>query len=210
MNDDLQKLFFSVEGHLLSDNRPSLYLNAAAGEPLFSSRPFSMLLDLKSVPQPPEYHPEGDVWNHTLLVVDEAAALRDHASDVRAFMWAALLHDLGKPGTTRMRNGKIIAYGHDTLGATLARDFLSAFGCDTDFIDRVVSLVQWHMQILYFELSLSFFKPEALLANANVDDIALLSLCDRLGRKGADRDQERLKVQRFLQKIKDGASAHRP
>ena len=202
MKDGLLELFTTIQGHLLEDDRPSLYLEKAAELPEFHSHPFSMLLKLKGSPQPLKYHPEGDVWNHTLLVIDEAAKRRHQSSDALTFMWAALLHDLGKPGTTKIKNGKIISYGHDTLGAKLAREFLEFFGCDDAFIDEVVHLVQWHMQLLYFEKSLPFFKEAELREKANIDDVGLLNLCDRIGRKNSDELQEEQKVQRFVRKLK--------
>ncbi len=202
MKDGLMELFTAIEGHLLKDERPSVYLEHAAELPEFGSHPFLMLLRLKGSPQPPKYHPEGDVWKHTMLVIDEAAERRDQSNDARTFMWAALLHDLGKPGTTKIRNGKIISYGHDTLGAKLAREFLQFFSCDESFIEEVVKLVQWHMQLLYFEKSLPFFKEAELRENANIDDVGLLNLCDRIGRKNSDKQQEQQRVDRFVRKLK--------
>jgi putative nucleotidyltransferase with HDIG domain len=48
-----------------------------------------------------------------LLVVDEAAKRKAYSTDQRVFMWAALLHDIGKPASTRLRKGRITAYNHD-------------------------------------------------------------------------------------------------
>ncbi len=198
-------LFQIVEGHLLEDARPSVYLESAAERNEFENHPFSMLLKLKGSPQPPKYHPEGDAWNHTMMVVDEAAQRKAQSGDARTLMWAALLHDLGKPGTTKIKNGKIISYGHDALGAKLAREFLLFFGCDETFIDGVVTLVQWHMQILYFENKLPFFKEQELRQKADMQEVGLLSLCDRIGRKDSDEQQEQKKVERFVKKIEGEA-----
>ena len=112
------RLFDRVEQHLLGDERPSEAIREMADTPAFDTYPFSMLLRLKTTGQSPKHHPEGSVWNHTLLVVDEAARRRRESADARVFMWAALLHDIGKPDTTRNRNGKITAYNHDAVGAT--------------------------------------------------------------------------------------------
>ena len=59
-----------------------------------------LLFALTSCPQGPASHPEGDVWEHTLLVVDQAARLQTSSAHPEALMLAALLHDLGKPATT--------------------------------------------------------------------------------------------------------------
>ena len=64
---------------------------------------FPELQALVGVPQDPQWHPEGDVWQHTLMVVDEAAKLRAELNDTKdqmAYMLGALCHDFGKPATT--------------------------------------------------------------------------------------------------------------
>ena len=61
---------------------------------------FPELAAMVDVPQDPHWHPEGDVWTHTLMVVDAAAGLRDGGEDDLALMFAALCHDFGKPETT--------------------------------------------------------------------------------------------------------------
>jgi tRNA nucleotidyltransferase (CCA-adding enzyme) len=76
------------------------------------------LIPLAATPQDPEWHPEGDVWTHTLQVIDEAAGLvsdldRPHALSV---MLGALCHDLGKPATTKHEDGRIRSRGHEEAG----------------------------------------------------------------------------------------------
>src|SRR5260370_37679234 len=78
------------------------------------------LLPLAETPQDPEWHPEGDVWTHTLQVIDEAAGLIDDLAgdQPRAItvMLAALCHDLGKASTTKQEYGLIRSPGHETTG----------------------------------------------------------------------------------------------
>ena len=73
---------------------------------------------LHGVQQPPEYHPEGDVWIHTLLAVDQAVPLLEglDAPRAHAVMLGTLCHDLGKPATTRMTDGRLRSYGHEEAG----------------------------------------------------------------------------------------------
>lgn len=71
---------------------------------------------LIGVPQEPRYHREGDVWTHTMLVLDQAAALRSRAQQPFPFMLAALCHDLGKPAATEYVRGRIHAYDHESAG----------------------------------------------------------------------------------------------
>ena len=202
MMEAKKRLFEEVSRHLLQDIKPSLYLSDMVKYKSFEEYPFSLLTALKETPQSPKHHPEGNVWNHTMLVVDAAAMVRDKSSNEHIFMWAALLHDIGKPGTTKIRKERITAYNHDKLGATLTKQFLNAVDCDLEFIDKVVSLVRWHMQILYVNKSLPFADIKTIRGEANIEDVALLGLCDRLGRTGAQQREEEENIKIFLAKAK--------
>lgn len=199
---DGSSLFEEIERHLLSDEKPSRFLSELAGSPALCEYPFNMLERLQSTPQSLRYHPEGNVWNHTLLVVDEAAGVKTKSADPRAFMWAALLHDIGKPSTTVCRKGKITSYDHDKGGALLTREFLGDFTEDWDFIERTARLVRYHMQILFVGRNLPFADVEGMKRNSDVREVALLGLCDRLGRQGADRQQEQENIRTFLEVCK--------
>jgi putative nucleotidyltransferase with HDIG domain len=162
-----------------------------------------MLGDLQKVEQPPEYHPEGNVWEHTLLVVDLAAEGRHISESPRVFMWSALLHDLGKAHTTKVRRGKITAYDHDKHGAILAADFLEEFTDDEEFVTKVSQMVRWHMQILFVVKHLPFADIDKMVTEVSLGEIALLSLCDRLGRGNMNektRQEEIENIKYFLQK----------
>jgi hypothetical protein len=93
----MEALYTAMDRCLLREERPSGELEALARREAFGRFPFSLLLAEKTAEQSPEHHPEGSVWNHTMLVVDEAAGRKQYSSDSRVFMWAALLHDIGKP-----------------------------------------------------------------------------------------------------------------
>ncbi|WRR95120.1 HDIG domain-containing protein [Sinanaerobacter sp. ZZT-01] len=156
---------------------------------------------MQSTKQSPLYHPEGSVWNHTMLVIDEAAKRKKQSRNPSVFMWAALLHDIGKPSTTKIKKGKIISYKHDIAGAELAYNFLSAFTKDTHFINQVCSLIKYHMHILFVIKDLPFSDLEGLRKNANITEVALLGLCDRLGRTNANLAEEEKNIQLFLDKL---------
>ncbi|MGE5391293.1 MAG: HDIG domain-containing metalloprotein [Deltaproteobacteria bacterium] len=200
---DLQKQFIEFEEHLLNDVKPSAYFKSFADSGLFENTyPFTLLGDLMKIEQPPDHHPEGSVWEHTLMVVDLAAEARTVSDDPRVLMWSALLHDLGKASTTRIRRGRITAYDHDKLGAVLAVDFLREFTDDESFIRSVSQMVRWHMQILFVVKHLPFADVDKMLSEVPLGEIALLSLCDRLGRgemteQNKQREMDDLKY--FLQ-----------
>ncbi len=196
----LRSLYLEIGDHLLQDEKPSVYLNAICSNPAFRQYPFTMLYNLKSTEQSPVHHPEGNVWNHTLLVVDEAAKVRSESGDPAVFMWAALLHDIGKPSTTKVRKGKITAYDHDKAGAELCREFLREFTDDSRFIRKVSELVRYHMHILFVSKNLPFADIRGMRRNTDLNQVALLGLCDRLGRINCDRKKEEANILSFLQK----------
>lgn len=195
------ELYSDMERHLMNDVLPSKYFLALDDSKL-TVYPFNMFGNLKKTEQSPKFHPEGTVWNHTMLVIDEAAKRKEESSDSRAFMWAALLHDIGKPGSTKVRNGKITSYDHDRLGAKMAGEFLSQFEEDNAFIKKVAALIRFHMHILYVVRSLPFADIKSMKKQISVDDVALLGLCDRLGRVGADTQKEEEAISLFLEKCK--------
>ncbi|MGE4353422.1 MAG: HD domain-containing protein [Oscillospiraceae bacterium] len=192
--------FRQIENCIMGDEAPSEILRDFAQQPWFGTFPFSLLLAEIKTEQSPVHHPEGNVWNHTLMVVDEAAKRKQFSTAPREFMWAALLHDIGKPPVTRARKGKITAYDHDREGYRLAGDFLSALTDETDFIENVMWLVRYHMQVLYVTHGLPFQDIPGMRAHTDSYDVALLGYCDRLGRTGADADAERRSITLFLEK----------
>ncbi len=189
--------FNTITEHLMLNEKPSDYLNWLSNLESFKQWPFSMLGRLKDTEQSKIHHPEGNVWNHTMLVLDEAAAVRENSSDPKAFMWAALLHDIGKPDTTRIKGEKITAYNHDSVGADLAKEFLEAVTSEQDFIVKVCMLVKYHMHMLYILKDLPFSDKKGLISSVDMNDIALLGCCDRLGRTAADRNKVMEEYQRF-------------
>lgn len=203
--DQKQKLFDEFHQHLTNDPKPSDYFNEIDKKTNIFSKvyPFTMLGDLKKIEQSPKHHPEGNVWNHTMQVVDMAARNKLKSEEPDIFMWAALLHDLGKAPTTRLRKGKITAYDHDRVGAEMAVRFLREFTRDSVFIDKVSKLVRWHMQILYVVKDLPFANIKKMAEEVSIHEIALLGLCDRLGRQPMSEEkilEEHENIEQFIQK----------
>jgi len=196
--------FEEFEKHLMKDERPSVYFNAMMDGGLFPTHhPFGWLYKLRGLPQRADYHPEGDVWAHTMLVVDNAAKSREQSKDARALMWAALLHDIGKQATFCIRKGRVTAYDHDKEGAPMAEAFLRECGCGPPLVSRVAVLVRWHMQALFIVKDLPFADLEGMAAQADTDELALLVLADRLGRGQTKREEieaEKQNVRIFVEK----------
>jgi tRNA nucleotidyltransferase (CCA-adding enzyme) len=148
-----ERVFGEIEKLVLKARRPSLglaFLKAWGMLPVVAPE----LLPLEATPQDPGWHPEGDVWAHTLQVVDEAAALLGDLGDDRprrlAVMLGALCHDLGKPATTRFEDGRIRSRGHEEAGLSPTTSLLDRWGVHTllgyDVRAQVLALVAHHLK----------------------------------------------------------------
>jgi tRNA nucleotidyltransferase (CCA-adding enzyme) len=116
-------------------------------EPLFPE-----LVALIGVPQDPEWHPEGDVFVHTLLTIDRARELIDELSYPRqvAVMLAAVSHDFGKRSTTEFLEGRWRSRGHEEAGVAPTEAFLDRLNLHTlegyDVREQVIALVREHLK----------------------------------------------------------------
>ena len=95
---------------------------------------------LEGVEQPPEYHPEGDVWAHTLLM------LKRLETPSTTLAWGVLLHDIGKPNTFERAGDRIRFHGHVEEGVRIARDLMTRLRFSSDDIAQVLALIAGHMK----------------------------------------------------------------
>lgn len=151
---------------------------------------------LKSTPQNPEWHPEGDVWIHTLMVVDEAAMMirRDGIDEETSFtiMLGALVHDLGKALCTRVIDGKIRSIGHEEAGEAPTRSFLKAVGVSSVVTEKIVGIVKDHLKPTNYYLQETeknqpitdgaIRKLAARIAPATMNELLLVAEADYFGR----------------------------
>ncbi len=191
-----------LEDALMNLEQPSTLLNQLLEKPWFQEKPFHMLYQLNQTEQSPIHHPEGNVWKHTMLVVNEAAKVKHLSNHPRVFMWSALLHDIGKPATTRNRKGKITAYNHDSVGAPLVVEFLQALDENEEFIRAVTAMVRWHMQVMYVTRDLPFAQVDQMLKEVEPKEISLLGYCDRMGRTGIEPSEQEKDIRLFYEIIK--------
>ncbi len=96
---------------------------------------------MHGVEQPPEFHPEGDVWVHTLLLLEK---LPRGASS--ALAWGALLHDVGKPATFRRAPDRIRFDGHVEVGVRIAEEILRRLRFSLEETAQIVALIENHMR----------------------------------------------------------------
>jgi poly(A) polymerase len=108
---------------------------------------------MRGVAQPPQFHPEGEVWTHTLLLLEQ---LEPGSSLTLA--WGALLHDVGKPPTFRIAPDRIRFDGHVEVGMAIAGDICRRFRFSNDETRQIVALIEHHMRFADVER----MKPSTL------------------------------------------------
>ena len=138
-----------IEGELkkalLKAERPSIFFEVLREMDQLDHW-FPEVKALIGVPQNPVYHSEGDVWTHTMMVLDEAAKLRHRAANPYWFMLAALVHDFGKAICTEEHDGVLHAYLHEIKGLPLAETFLRRITSETKLIEYALNLAEYHMK----------------------------------------------------------------
>ncbi len=146
-----ERIWGEMEKLLLEAQRPSRGLDLAL-ELGVVDQLFPELRVLVGCKQEPEWHPEGDVWVHTLLVVDQARSRLDDLERPQqiAVMLGAVCHDLGKPATTAFIDGRIRSRNHEEAGVEPTHAFLDRLNVHTmngyDVRHQVVGLVAQHLK----------------------------------------------------------------
>lgn len=182
-----ERIFEEMKKLLLKAPWPSVGLSALVHTGAISL--FPELEALRGCPQEPEWHPEGDVWIHTLMVVDEAARIaRDEALDdeeALVCLLGALCHDLGKPPTTAFEGGRIRSKDHESKGEAPTRSFLARIGAPNGIADAVVPLVREHLkpfQLYKDRESISDGALRRLALRVSVPRLVRVARADFLGR----------------------------
>lgn len=135
---------------LMKSDRPSAGLQALHEFGVIDGL-YPELAALRGVPQESDWHPEGGVWVHTLMGLDEAArvarryGIEQESLQHRRLMYGTLCHDLGKPSTTVMEEGRIKSEAHETAGGIPTRTLLSRIGLPREEAEVVEQLVVNHM-----------------------------------------------------------------
>jgi tRNA nucleotidyltransferase (CCA-adding enzyme) len=193
--DDLpaERIWGEVEKLLLQARRPSIGLQLALELGVFDQL-FPEIKALVGCPQEPEWHPEGDVWVHTLMVVDQARTRIDDLPRAQQItvMLGALLHDLGKPPTTAFVDGRIRSMDHEQAGVEPASRVLDGLNIHTidgfDVRHHVLGVTAHHLKPLSFFKSATPVGDGAFRRLAQKVDLELLARVaksDCLGRTGS-------------------------
>jgi len=148
---------------------------------------FPELLALQGVLQDAQWHPEGDVWTHTLLVCDVAAEIAERErlpeQERMVLLFAALCHDLGKPATTKCVDGRWRSPRHSEVGVPIAESFLKRIGCPIAIVEVVLPLVAEHLVHIQSEVSPRSIRRLAVrLGKASIVQLGRLVEADMGGR----------------------------
>jgi len=173
--DDLpaERIWGEIEKLLLQAARPSIGLALALALGVVD-RLFPELKALVGCEQEPEWHPEGDVWTHTLMVVDQARTMNIDLARAQqvTVMLGAVCHDFGKPATTAFVDGRIRSLDHEEAGIAPTTTFLDRLNIHSidgyDVRKQVLGLVAQHL------------KPGAFHKAGNVSDGAFRRLAQKV------------------------------
>jgi tRNA nucleotidyltransferase (CCA-adding enzyme) len=193
--DDLpsERIWGEIEKLLLHAPRPSTGFELALDLGVIDKL-FPEIRALVGCQQEPEWHPEGDVWVHTLMVIDEARKRIDDLDRPRqvAVMLGAVCHDLGKPPTTAFVDGRIRSIDHEQAGVAPATAVLERLNIHTmDVFDvrrEVLGITAHHLKPLMFRQSPTPVSDGAfrrLAQKVDLELLARLAKSDCLGRTGA-------------------------
>ena len=192
--DDLpaERLWGEIEKLLLMAERPSLGF-AVARDLGVVEQVLPEMVPLYDCPQDPEWHPEGDVWTHTLMVIDDARQRNADLDRPRlaAVMLGAVCHDLGKPLTTAVIDGRWRSPGHEAAGVPAATRLLDRFNVNSidgyDVRRQVLGLVAEHLRPSAFHKTKDTVKDGAfrrLAARVDLELLVRFGRADCHGRAG--------------------------
>lgn len=136
---------------------------------------------MKGVAQPPQFHPEGDVWIHTLMLLEQL-----EAGCAATLAWGALLHDVGKPPTYRAAPDRIRFDGHVEVGVAIGAEICRRFRFSNDETQQILALIENHMRFAdaprmkastlkrFFRLAnfpehLALHRMDCMAAHRNID-----------------------------------------
>ena len=179
-----ERVFTETEKALMKSEKPSIFFEQLRRMEQLDYW-FPELKSLIGAEQNEQYHKEGDVWNHTMLVLNEAAKMRSKAKQPLFFMLSALCHDFGKPlSVTVGESGTVHTYGHETEGLPAVENFLERLTSDKKLIKYVLNMTKLHMQPNIKAANKSRIKSTNKMFDLSVEpyDLILLSECDSLGK----------------------------
>lgn len=179
-----ERVWGETEKALLKSEKPSIFFETLRRMEQLDIW-FPELKALIGIKQNRQYHLEGDVWTHTMLVLDEAARECGIARQPLPFMLSALCHDFGKAVTlSEDSSGAIHSYRHETEGLPAVRQFLDRLTGDKRITKYVLNMTELHMQPNKKAAAESRIKSTNKMFDSSAEpyDLILLADCDNRGR----------------------------
>ena len=214
--DDLpaERIWGELEKLLLAARRPSIGFALALDLGVID-RILPEMKPLVGCEQEPEWHPEGDVWVHTLMVIDKARALNSDLDRPRliAVMLGAICHDLGKPATTAFLDGRIRSLNHEEAGVAPTVSLLDRLNIHTidgfDVRAQVIGLTAHHLKpgMLWKAQNVGDGAFRRLAQKVDLELLARLARADCLGRTG---DFDCSAMDWFVERARALGVEHRP
>ena len=215
--DDLpaERIWGEFQKLLLQAERPSIGF-ALARELGVVHQILPEMEPLYDTPQDAEWHPEGDVWIHTLMVIDKARALNGDLDRPRlaAIMLGAVCHDLGKPATTAMIDGRVKSPNHEAMGVEPATRILDRLNVNTldgfDVRAQVIGLVSEHLRPMAFFKARDTVTDGAFRRLAQKVDLELLARFARSDCHGRTGTFDCSGIDWFLERARSLGVEHKP
>ena len=179
-----ERIVGETQKALLKAERPSIFFEEMRRMNQLSFW-FPELEALIGIEQNPKYHSEGDVWVHTMMVLDEAAKLKEYTDYPLGFMMSALCHDFGKAVCTQVIDGEIHSYAHELKGVPIARRFMQRLTNEHRLIKYVLNMTELHMKPNVLASSGASVKSSNKMFDSSVDPQGLIciAIADSLGKK---------------------------
>jgi tRNA nucleotidyltransferase (CCA-adding enzyme) len=178
-----ERIYQEFKKLLLRSSKPSLGFEWM--RKLGILRYYPELEAIIDVPQSAKWHPEGDVWRHTMMALDKMVAFQkgDERYDLR-MMFATLCHDFGKATHTQINdNGSITAIGHEKAGVLPTEHFLYRLMDEHAFIQSILPLVAYHLApSSYYRNGAKDSTIRKLATKVNIEELVTVARADFLGR----------------------------
>jgi len=215
--DDLpaERIWGEFEKLLLQAERPSIGF-ALARELGVIHQLLPEMEPLYECPQDPEWHPEGNVWVHTLMVIDKARQLNGDLDRPRlaTIMLGAVCHDLGKPSTTAMIDGRVKSPGHEAAGVEATTTILDRLNINTldnfDVRTQVLGLVTEHLRPSAFYKAKQTVTDGAFRRLAQKVDLELLVRFARADCHGRAGEFDCSAMDWFIDRARSLGVEHKP
>lgn len=201
-----ERVYGELQKALMKSDKPSVFFETLRETNQLDTW-FPELKAMIGCEQNPIWHPEGDVWNHTMRTLDAAVKYRQHVEQPEYYMVSALCHDMGKPLSVSIDdNGCIHTYRHDEKGVPVVTEFLARLNNDKSLTKYTLDMVEKHMTPHNCFDSNSRIKSTNAMYDRSIcpNDLMYLAVADTASRGDETiKNQEYAYLQERLLKYQD-------